>query len=97
MDPRAQAFKDAVSLLARQLEPCSWEHHDVTIIYVLGPRTRIDVDNAAKCVLDGLQASGLIKNDSHVLALHQFKRRARMQGNERTIVSVQPFEGEVYL
>lgn len=72
----AQAFKDAVCILARQKAATTgWMHYGVKIIYVLASKTRIDIDNAAKLVLDGLEASQLIANDSKVLELMQLKRR----------------------
>ena len=97
LSEQARAFKDAVCLLARACDPCPWPYHSVSVVYVLGPKTRLDVDNGAKLVLDGLQASGIIRNDSDVLNLTQHKRRCRDPRDAHTIVSIEPFEGSEYL
>lgn len=88
----AQAFKDAVCILARQRNPlpkCS--RYGVSVWYVLNETTRIDIDNAAKLVLDGLEASGLIANDSHVLDLAQHKRRTHNLRNVTTDIWLWPY------
>jgi len=45
-----------------------------------------DVDNYAKCVLDGLAHCGVIDNDKNVIDLHGYRRIDR--GNPRTVIIV---------
>jgi Holliday junction resolvase RusA-like endonuclease len=98
LSAEAQAFKDAVVIFARQLGgPVPWIHHAVTVTYGLGPQTRLDVDNATKLVLDGLQASGLIQNDADVLDLVQYKRRVAQARQAFTAVLVTEFKGSEFV
>lgn len=102
LSEEAKAFKDAVVILARQA--CMkagperlWKRYSVTIFYALARNTRLDVDNAAKLVLDGLEASGLIRNDADVLDLMQQKRRLQEGHEVFTHVEVAEFEGDEFL
>jgi hypothetical protein len=83
----AQAFKDAVCVLGRQFQAPPAPYF-VTLIYGFGPKAQIDVDNAAKLVLDGLEAAGLVSNDSQVVDLMQSKRRVAQEREAYTIISV---------
>lgn len=93
----AQAFKDAVVIFARQLPAMACEFYAIEIRYVLAERTRIDIDNAAKLVLDGLEASGMIRNDSCVLDLVQHKRRTRDARQVGTWITVSEFRQEQWV
>lgn len=70
----AAGFKNAIVLLARH-QSVAAEHYAVTVVLYLGKGQRLDADNSLKCVLDGLQAAGVIASDSKITELHVFKRR----------------------
>ncbi len=59
-----------------------------TVSYAVYTPTAVctDVDNYAKCVLDGLAHAGVIDNDKKVVDLHGYRRIDR--ANPRTIIIV---------
>lgn len=81
----ALAFKQAVAIFAkgRSVEAKLYQL-DIHIFYGKGERG--DLDNRAKCVLDGLQDAGVIKTDSAVAALNMGKHRD--EHNPRTEIRV---------
>ncbi len=101
LSPEAQAFKDAIVIFARETRlgghAFHWKRYVVTVVYGLAERTRLDIDNGAKLVLDGLQASGLIRNDSDVLELIQQKRRVADARKVFTAVTVSEFVGSEFV
>ena len=61
------------------------------VVYLPNAR-RQDVDNFAKCSLDGLTRAGVISDDSAVIDLHGYKRIDRE--NPRTVIIVRGVEAE---
>ena len=74
----ARAWRD----LLRGLGPSQtrWLCWEVYVEYTIGPGSRGDVDNRGKCVLDALQAFGMIHTDDRVLGLVQRKERGSSDG-----------------
>jgi crossover junction endodeoxyribonuclease RusA len=81
----AKAFKAAVASLAgcRQV-PCKW--YSVKIHIYLGAKQKLDLDNCAKVVLDGLAEAGTIHSDAAITTLLLEKSRDR--ANPRTWIAV---------
>jgi Holliday junction resolvase RusA-like endonuclease len=72
----AKAYKQAVALFARGMEVLS-DTFEVEVIVYQGKGDKGDVDNYAKCVLDGLKEAGVIHSDDAITDLHMRKRRDR--------------------
>lgn len=74
-DPRVKAWQDKVTFVARsamQDNPPIVGPVAVRLVFVLGNRRRVDLDNLAKCVSDAL--NGIVfKDDSQVVNLHLVK------------------------
>lgn len=51
--------------------------YEIAYVVYQGPNERGDVDNYAKCVLDGLVKAGVISSDHLVTAVHGYKKRDR--------------------
>jgi crossover junction endodeoxyribonuclease RusA len=62
------------------------KRHEVTYTVFQGKGSKGDVDNYAKCILDSLVSTGILKSDASVVALHAFKQRDRE--NPRTEIKV---------
>lgn len=69
----AKAFKDAVCIFARggTVAPVTEKErrkvkYRVHVDVYLGPRMRLDADNAGKLLCDGLQKAGVIHSDAFV-------------------------------
>jgi Holliday junction resolvase RusA-like endonuclease len=60
--------------------------HEVTYTVYQGFKSKGDVDNYAKCILDALVATGVLKSDASVVDMHAYKRRDRE--NPRTEITV---------
>lgn len=85
----AQAYKDAVILLARaQRRTIEAERYIVDLFVYLNEAQQGDLDNFPKLILDGLAAAGVISNDKHVQDLYLHKRRDAE--NPRTRIVVYP-------
>jgi crossover junction endodeoxyribonuclease RusA len=72
--PEAKAFKAAIPICARH----RWirhEYYSVEIYVNLGKGDRIDLDNCAKVILDGLVEGGQIHSDAAVTCLVLHKKR----------------------
>lgn len=74
----AKAFKAAMCLLSKRagILPAV-ERYEVEAHIYLGHGQRGDVDNFAKCLLDGLQEAGIIESDALVSDLILRRRRDR--------------------
>jgi Holliday junction resolvase RusA-like endonuclease len=70
----AQAFKDAVALFAQGRRVIAKEY-GVELYILLGKGDKGDIDNFAKCALDGLKDAGVIHSDAAVTNLVLFKDR----------------------
>lgn len=62
------------------------KRHEVTYTVYQGKKSKGDVDNYAKCILDSLVATGVLKSDASIVDLHAHKRRDRE--NPRTEITV---------
>lgn len=81
----AVAFMDAIALLRRG-QSITAKFYTVAADIFLGFGKRGDVDNFAKCILDGLVKAGVIHSDAAVEELTLRKHRDR--GNPRTEIVV---------
>lgn len=71
----AKAFKQAIPLCAKQRQ-VRHKFYSIEIYVNLGKDDRIDLDNCAKVILDGLVEGGQIHSDAAVtcLVLHKTRR-----------------------
>lgn len=81
----ALAFKDAVALFSKG-KSIRGESYYVEIMIYLAKKQKGDIDNFAKCCLDGLVDAGVIDSDSKVTYLGLFKRRDAL--SPRTEISI---------
>jgi Holliday junction resolvase RusA-like endonuclease len=72
--PEAKAYKDAVAIFARgrTVAPATERErknvrYRVGVHVVLGPKARLDCDNAAKVAVDALQGAGVLHSDAKVV------------------------------
>ena len=67
-----------------------------TVSYAVftGSAVCTDVDNYAKCVLDGLSHCGVIDNDKNVIDLHGYRRIDR--GNPRSVIIVRTEQQQMF-
>jgi Holliday junction resolvase RusA-like endonuclease len=72
----ARSFMERVAVNCGNLRYRKLEATQVDIILWLGPKQRLDVDNAPKCVLDTLVRAGVIRSDASVTRLLVEKFRA---------------------
>lgn len=70
----AKAFKSAVALFAKG-QQIRLEAYYIEIWLNLGKKTRLDLDNAPKLILDALVDAGVIHSDAAVTDLALHKRR----------------------
>lgn len=82
----AKDFKRAVGVFCRSKFCGEWSAYHVEVTVFQGKGDRGDVDNYAKCVLDGLAESGVIHSDAAITDLILRKRRDRE--NPRTEITV---------
>lgn len=80
-----KAWYAAVAVMARGLS-VEGKAHLVEYTVFMGAGTRLDVDNAAKVVLDGLVKAGVLRSDATVTDMVARKRRDR--ANPRTEILV---------
>lgn len=78
-------FKADVALCARGKQ-IRWKRYGVEIALFLGRKQKGDLDNFAKCVLDGLKDAAVIDSDAKIVELTMRKDRDLL--NPRTIISV---------
>lgn len=81
----AIAFKKAVGLCARG-QKIRAEEYGVEIYIMLGAKKKGDLDNFAKCCLDGLVESGVIDSDAKITTLALHKKRDH--ANPRTEITI---------
>jgi Holliday junction resolvase RusA-like endonuclease len=81
-----EAFLQAVALYAKRQKVRAKAYHVEVWIY-LGRKQKGDVDNFAKCVLDGLRKAGVIDSDAKITDLDLHKRRDI--ANPRTEIMVE--------
>ncbi len=81
----AMAWLQAVQLYARG-SVVAGKKHVVEYTVHQGAKSKGDVDNYAKCILDGLVKAGVLKSDASVVSLHAHKLRNRE--NPRTEITV---------
>lgn len=70
----AKAFKAAIPICARQRQ-VRHKFYSIEIYVNLGPGQKIDIDNCAKVILDGLVEGGQIHSDAAVTLLCLHKKR----------------------
>jgi crossover junction endodeoxyribonuclease RusA len=85
----ATAFKEALRLYARR-QTVRGKAYKVEIWVHLGKGQKGDIDNYAKCCLDGLKDARVIDTDAKVENLHLYKRRD--PANPRTELVVEAIE-----
>lgn len=83
--PRAIAWYEAVALMAGG-ESVAGRSHSVTYRVYQGFNSKGDVDNYAKCILDGLVKAHVIESDASVVEIHGYKFRDRE--NPRTEIEI---------
>jgi len=81
----AKAFKDAVAIFARG-QVVKGERYWVAIDVFLGKGQKGDLDNFAKCVLDGIAEAGVIHSDAAIE--HLVMSKARDVEKPRTQITV---------
>lgn len=87
----ARAFLDAIAIFARgQQIDHKHKHYRVEYCVFQGKGSKGDIDNYAKCILDGLVRASVIKSDAGVIDLHMSKRRD--PDNPRTEIRIYPAE-----
>lgn len=62
----------------------------VAFVLHLPPRSRMDLDNGAKCVLDGLTKAKVIRDDRYVIEVHAYKVKAPTDWEARTEIYIKP-------
>jgi Holliday junction resolvase RusA-like endonuclease len=85
MTPQAIAWYQTVAAIVCG-QSVSGDTHEITYTVYQSSRSRADVDNYAKCILDGLVKAGVLKSDASVVDLHAHKRRDRL--NPRTEIHI---------
>jgi Holliday junction resolvase RusA-like endonuclease len=84
----AQAYKDAVTLIARSCRKrIEAARYKVSVHIFLAPGQRGDLDNFLKLVLDGLVAGGQLPDDDAIDELRVFK--VRDQAEASTVVYIE--------
>ena len=83
--PEAKAFLSAVQVFAKG-QSISAKEYRVSFIVYQGKGSKGDVDNYAKCVLDGLVKAGVIHSDAAITLLTIAK--ARDWDSPRTEITV---------
>src|SRR3977135_1041408 len=69
---QAKAYLEAVGLCSkRQRVRCAADKCEICVY--LGKGQKLDLDNAAKCVLDGLKQADVIESDARIVNLHLYK------------------------
>jgi hypothetical protein len=94
----AQAFRDAVAIFnkGRTVAPATDAErrkvrYEVVVTTYLGPRQRLDSDNALKVAIDALQNAGAIHSDAFVYASHSEVVKDQRH-NPRTVFLVRRME-----
>lgn len=62
---------------------------------IISSKSYQDIDNAIKCILDGLQAGGCIDDDKNVLELHVRKIPVGKKDRQTLSITVQQYHGWV--
>ncbi len=70
----AEAFMEAIPLCAKQ-KRVRHKFYAIEIYVTLGPKTRLDLDNCTKVILDGLVKGGQIHSDAAVTGIFLHKKR----------------------
>ena len=70
----AKAFKAAIPICAKHKQ-VRHKYYAIEIYVILAPGQKIDLDNCAKVILDGLVEGGQIHSDAAVTLLCLHKRR----------------------
>lgn len=81
----AKAFKAAIPICAKQRQ-VRHKAYAIEIYVMLGYAQKLDIDNAAKVILDGLVEGGQIHSDAAVTGLFLHKRRD--VDNPRTQITI---------
>ena len=82
---KAKAWWGTVAVFARGRQLRALYYVVSYVVYFPTARKQ-DVDNFAKCVLDGLSRAGVIDDDAGVVDLHGYKRLDR--ANPRTVIVI---------
>ena len=64
--------------------------YTVAFVLHLPPRSRMDLDNGSKCILDSLTKAGVIRDDRYVTELHAYKVKAATDADARTEIYIRP-------
>jgi crossover junction endodeoxyribonuclease RusA len=82
----AKAYKEAVAQFARG-RFVKAKRYAVKIHIYLAAKQKLDLDNCAKVVLDGLVEAGVIHSDAAITILEL--RKGRDAANPRTIITIE--------
>lgn len=74
LTPEAKAWYAAIAVLARG-KVAKGDRHRVEFAVYRGKGERGDLDNYAKCILDGLVKAHVLKSDDSVVEMHTYKER----------------------
>lgn len=83
----ASAWWKAVEIAAAGRAVTS-ELYRVAFIVYFPPRSRMDIDNANKCILDGLTRAGVIRDDRYVIEVHAYKVKVATEREARTEIFI---------
>lgn len=83
----AQDFKGYIAQFSRH-QRVRGKAYRVELWVYLGPRSRGDIDNFAKVVLDGLVLAGVIDTDAKIVNLHLYKRRDSAKPRTEIVIEV---------
>lgn len=84
----AKAFKHAVGVIAAGAGIHATAYRVLVTVY-LGAKQKGDVDNFAKCALDGLVEAGVIHSDAAITSLTIEKYRDRLNPRTEFVVEAQ--------
>lgn len=84
---QAKAWWKAVASAAGGARMTS-ELYRVAFIVYFPPRSRMDLDNANKCIMDGLKHAGVIRDDRYVVEAHAYKVKVKTEAEAKTEIFV---------
>lgn len=81
----AQAYKDAIAIIARR-QTVEGKKYQVDVVIYLGKKQKLDHDNGWKVIGDGLKEAGVIQSDAWIKA--SSTRMERDWDNPRTEIRI---------
>lgn len=88
LTPQYRLFKELVACMCKAVEI------DPPYSVTIDIKTCMDIDNAIKPVLDGLQSAGIITDDKHISALHIYKTASKKGAPSDLTVYVETYGGD---